>query len=91
MRRYVVSRLVSGEATVGDLAEPLGITTAGMMKHLTVLEGTGLVKTEKRGRSRYCRLEPEPMATAQEWMKDIRAFWMGSFERLGDYLETMDK
>lgn len=89
-RRFVVRSLMLGEKTVGDLAEPLGLTTAGMMKHLNVLESSGLVRTEKRGRSRYCQLEPAPLEAADKWIEEVQEVWTKRLNRLNDYLETMD-
>lgn len=70
-----------------QLARPLDLSTPGVMKHLAVLEKSGLVVSEKRGRSRYCRLEAQKLAAAQEWISEVRDFWEGSLNRLVDYLE----
>jgi DNA-binding transcriptional ArsR family regulator len=86
-RRFLVLSLRNGESTVEDLGRPLGISTPGIMKHLAVLERSGLIKTEKRGRSRYCRLEAERLATAEKWMAEVRTFWDGSLRRLASHLE----
>lgn len=79
--------LRAGEATVEELGRPLGISTPGVMKHLAVLERSGLVATEKRGRSRFCRLEAERLAAAEAWMSEVRNFWKGSLTRLASHLE----
>ena len=86
-RRFLVLSLKSGEATVEELGRPLGISTPGVMKHLAVLERSGLVTTEKRGRKRYCRLEADKLASAQQWMAEVRTFWAGSLSRLVTHLE----
>lgn len=86
-RRRLVLTLRSGEATVEELGRPLGISTPGVMKHLAVLERSGLITTEKRGRRRFCRLEAERLATAEEWMAEVRNFWNVSLTRLADHLE----
>ncbi len=86
-RRRLVLTLRSGEATVEELGRPLGISTPGVMKHLAVLERSGLIVTEKRGRHRFCRLEPDRLATAEEWMAEVRSFWSGSLARLANHLE----
>ena len=85
--RRLVFTLRSGEATVEELGRPLGISTPGVMKHLAVLERSGLITTEKRGRSRFCRLEAERLATAEAWMTEVRDFWHGSLTRLANHLE----
>lgn len=87
-RRRLVLALRSGEATVEELGRPLGISTPGVMKHLAVLERSGLIVTEKRGRRRFCRLEADRLAHAEEWMVNVRAFWRGSLTRLADHLES---
>jgi DNA-binding transcriptional ArsR family regulator len=89
-RRSVVLRLVEGEKTVGELAEPLGMTMAGVMKHLTILEGCGLVNSEKRGRSRYCRLEPVQLKVVNGWIEHVEQFWDLRLRQLNDVLEEMD-
>lgn len=82
--------LRSGESTVEDLAKPLGISTPGVMKHLAVLERSGLIASEKRGRTRFCRLEADRLVTAEEWMANVRNFWRGSLTRLASHLEETD-
>ena len=89
-RRTVVLELVQGERTVGELAGPLGMTTAGVMKHLTVLEGCGLVRSEKRGRSRYCRLEPVQLQVVNGWIEHVEQFWSLRLRKLNEVLEEMD-
>lgn len=89
-RRRLVLTLRSGEATVEELGRPLGISTPGVMKHLSVLERSGLIVTEKRGRRRFCRLEAERLAAAEEWMAEVRAFWSGSLTRLANHLEEKE-
>ena len=86
-RRQLVLALRSGEATVEDLGRPLGFSTPGVMKHLSILERSGLIITEKRGRRRFCRLEAERLATAEEWMAEVRTFWKGSLTRLAYHLQ----
>ena len=86
-RRFLVLSLRNGEASLEELGRPLGISTPGLMKHLAVLERSGLVTTEKRGRRRFCRLQADQLATAEQWMSEIRLFWSGSLNRLADHLE----
>lgn len=79
--------LRGGEATIEELGRPLGLSTPGVMKHIAVLERSGLVSTEKRGRARYCRLQADRLATAEEWMANVRNFWKDNLTRLASYLE----
>ncbi|MGC4047159.1 MAG: metalloregulator ArsR/SmtB family transcription factor [Armatimonas sp.] len=86
-RRQMVLTLRSGETTVEELGRPLGFSTPGVMKHLAILERSGLVVTEKRGRSRYCRLEAERLVTGEQWMAEVRGFWAANLTRLAEQLE----
>jgi len=58
---------------------------------LQMLEASGLVRSEKKGRVRTCRLEPEALAGAQSWIAEQRALWEGRLDRLEDYLADMQK
>jgi DNA-binding transcriptional ArsR family regulator len=86
-RRHLVLSLRSGEATVEALGRPLGISTPGIMKHIAVLERSGLITTEKRGRSRFCRLDADRLASAEQWMAEVRNFWSGALTNLANHLE----
>lgn len=86
-RRNLLLSLRSGEASVEELGRPLGLSTPGVMKHLAVLERSGLIATEKRGRRRYCRLEADRLASAEEWMVNVRSFWNERLTQLADHLE----
>lgn len=85
-RRAIVARLAHGEAPLSDLAEPFDMSLTAVSKHVRVLSDAGLVSVDKRGRTRYCRLEAEPMRYAAAWLDDYRAFWEGQFESLAKYL-----
>jgi DNA-binding transcriptional ArsR family regulator len=86
-RRAMVEKLGNGPASVSHLAEPLGITLAAVVQHLQVLEESGLVKTEKLGRVRTCRLEPAGFSAAAQWISDRRSMWERQLDRLGDFLK----
>jgi DNA-binding transcriptional ArsR family regulator len=86
-RRAIVEKLGNGPASVSHLAEPLGITLAAVVQHLQVLEESGLVKTEKLGRVRTCRLEPAGFSAAAQWISDRRSVWERQLDRLGDFLK----
>ncbi|MBS1716832.1 MAG: helix-turn-helix transcriptional regulator [Armatimonadetes bacterium] len=87
VRRAVVRDLALGEKSLSELAEPFDITLPGMMKHVAILEEAGLVMTEKRGRTRFCRLEPEALSHAQRWIEETTSFWTKRLEALATYLE----
>jgi DNA-binding transcriptional ArsR family regulator len=85
-RRSMVERLTSGPASVSELAEPLAMSLAAVVQHVQVLEACGVVKTEKVGRTRMCRIEPAAMTAAEKWITDRRRGWEARLDRLGDLL-----
>ena len=86
-RRAMLERLAVGEATVSELAEPFPVSLPAISKHLRVLERAGLVRQQKDGRIRRCRLEVFPMQQASDWVDSYRRFWEGQLDALADYLE----
>ena len=84
-RRAVLLRLGEGPATVGELAEPSGMTVTGMKKHIQVLEDAGLVVTEKVGRARQCRLAPAPLDSAMAWISFYQRLWGRRLDGLDAY------
>ena len=85
-RRAMIERLVRGPAPVGELARPLAMSLPAVMQHLGVLEACGLVRSEKVGRVRTCRIEPDGLRLAERWLADQRTSWEGHLDRLGDVL-----
>ena len=85
-RRGLVERLVRGPASVSELSRPLAMSLPAVMQHLQVLEAAGLVRSEKTGRVRTCRIEPAALRTAEAWITDQRTAWETRLDRLGDYL-----
>jgi DNA-binding transcriptional ArsR family regulator len=85
-RRVMVERLSRGPASVSELAQPLAMSLSAVVQHLQVLESSGLVRSEKVGRVRTCRIDPAALRTAEQWITERRASWERSFDRLGDYL-----
>jgi DNA-binding transcriptional ArsR family regulator len=85
-RRAIVDRLSRGPASVSSLAAPLPMSLPAVMQHLQVLEKSGLIRSEKIGRVRTCRIEPVAMQTAEQWIAERRATWERRLDRLGDYL-----
>jgi len=83
-RRDILARLGSGPATIGELAEPAGMTLTGLKKHVQVLENAGLVTTAKVGRTRECRLGTERLDDVMEWITFYQRLW----ERRLDGLEA---
>jgi DNA-binding transcriptional ArsR family regulator len=88
-RRTIVERLTREPASVSDLARPLAMSLPAVMQHLAVLEASGLVRSEKSGRVRTCRVDPEALSLAERWINDRRIEWERRLDRLGDYLATL--
>jgi DNA-binding transcriptional ArsR family regulator len=86
-RRAIVARLGRGEASVTDLAGPFDMSLPAITKHLAVLEGAGIVASEKSGRVRRCRLVGRPMREAAEWIAGYRRFWEARLDALDLYLQ----
>jgi DNA-binding transcriptional ArsR family regulator len=89
-RRGMVERLSRGPASVSELAGPLSMSLSAVVQHLQVLEASGLIRSEKAGRVRTCRIEPAALRTAEDWIAGRRAIWERRFDRLGDYLAEQD-
>jgi DNA-binding transcriptional ArsR family regulator len=89
-RRGMVERLVRGPASVSELSRPLDISLPAVMQHLQVLEDAGLVRSEKTGRVRTCRIEPDALRAAEAWVTGQRTAWETRLDRLGDYLAGPD-
>jgi DNA-binding transcriptional ArsR family regulator len=90
-RRAIIDRLSAGPSTVSALAEPFDMTLAAVMQHLRVLEEGGIIRTEKVGRVRTCRLEPAGLNVAAQWIADRRALWERRLDRLGDILAEQER
>ncbi len=88
-RRAIVERLSRGPASVSDLARPFEMSFPAVMQHLAVLEGSGLVRSEKVGRVRTCRIEPRALSLAEQWINARRTEWEHRLDRLGDYLDSL--
>jgi DNA-binding transcriptional ArsR family regulator len=86
-RRSMVERLSRGQATVSELAQPLEMSLPAVLQHLQVLEASGLVRSQKVGRVRMCRVELRALAPAEQWMSQRRTAWERRLDRLGDYLQ----
>src|SRR5436190_7985346 len=85
-RRAILARLISGEASVTELAEPFEMSLPAVSKHLKVLERAGLITRGREAQWRPCRLEAGPLKDAADWLDHYRRFWEQSFDRLEDYL-----
>lgn len=87
-RRAVISRLAEGEVPVTVLAQPFDMALPSFSQHLKVLEDSGLIKSEKRGRSRWCSLVRPRFEEVADWMETERRQWAERLDRLESYLDA---
>ena len=90
-RRAVIQQLGHGQATVSELAEPFEITLPTFLKHIAVLEASGLVTSRKAGRIRTCSLNRRRLAIVQSWVEVQHQIWDGQPERLAKFVETRSR
>jgi DNA-binding transcriptional ArsR family regulator len=90
-RRAILEKLTDGPVSVSVLAAPLDITLTAVVQHLQILEESGLVRTEKVGRVRTCRLEAAGFSVAQQWIADRRSTWERRLDLLGELLAESEK
>jgi DNA-binding transcriptional ArsR family regulator len=88
-RRAMIAHLTLGPASVSDLARPFAMSLPAVMQHLAVLEGAGLVRSEKTGRVRTCRIEPQALRQVEAWIAMQRTEWERRLDRLGAYLDEI--
>lgn len=89
-RRAILARLMSGEATVTELAKPFAMSQPGISKHLKVLERAGLISRGRAAQRRPCRLEARALKAAVDWLDGYRRFWTESYERLDAVLDELN-
>lgn len=90
-RRTMLAQLGQGAAAVSELARPTGLALPTVMKHLSVLEGAGLISTQKSGRARMCQARPETLTLATDWLAEQRALWEGRLDRFEAYVIAIQK
>ena len=88
-RRAILARLLSGECSVGELAEPFDMTMPAVSKHLRVLERAGLIAQRREARWRRCRVEAGPLREVAEWTERYRRLWEQRFDQLNRYLQQV--
>lgn len=88
-RRAMLQRLSRSPASVSELAKPFEMSLPAILQHLSLLETAGLIASEKIGRVRTCRIEPQALSLAEHWINACRAEWEARFDRLGDYLKEL--
>jgi DNA-binding transcriptional ArsR family regulator len=90
-RRAILKRLQQGEATVTELAEPFDMSLPAVSKHLKVLESAGLIERARVAQWRPCRLRPEPLREAADWIERYRVLWEERFDRMAEYLDELQR
>lgn len=85
----MLARLSRAPASVSELAQPLRMSLPAVMQHLQMLEASGLVRSEKKGRVRTCRIEPAALAAAEGWIAEQRTLWEGRIDRFETYLDEL--
>ncbi len=88
-RRAILARLISGEASVTELAEPFEMSLPAISKHLKVLEHAGLIIRGRDAQWRPCRIEPTALKPVDEWLENYRRLWEERIDRLEAYLEKL--
>jgi len=88
-RRAILARLMEGEATAGELAEPFAMSQPAVSKHLSVLERAGLIERRTEAQWRRCSLQAAPMKQAFDWLNDFERFWNSSLDRMEKYLKEL--
>ena len=85
----MLGRLARGPATVSELAGPLRMSLPAVLQHLRALEASGLIRSEKKGRVRTCRLEPGVLGAAEQWLTDRRSEWEARHDRFDEYVTKL--
>ncbi len=87
-RREILSMLLEDDMAVTDVAEPFEMSLAAISKHLVILAAAGLISQEKRGRVKWCKLEPDALKQASVWMQGFGQFEPINLEAFERFLET---
>ena len=88
-RCEIVSMLGNGAQTVSVLAQPFDMALPSFMKHLAVLEKSGLIRSHKTGRTRTCELMPARLSEVETWLAAQRAAWEARSDRMVEFVERL--
>lgn len=88
-RRAILARLVTGECSVTELAEPFDMSLPGVSKHLRVLERAGLIARTRDAQFRRCQIDAAPLKKVVDWAEHYRDLWEGRLDRLDTYLDRL--
>jgi DNA-binding transcriptional ArsR family regulator len=89
-RRDVLKKLAHGPASVGELAKGVSMALPSFLKHLKVLDQSGLISSEKKGRVRVCELRTENLQAAEDWLQQQRQLWIDHTDRLESYIYSLE-
>jgi DNA-binding transcriptional ArsR family regulator len=90
-RRAIIGRLCDGPKSVSALSEPFQMALPSLLKHVRILERSGLVSSEKTGRVRTCRIEPHALHAAEAWIHRHIAAWEERLDRIEAHVDRMNK
>lgn len=90
-RRAILGRLLSGECSVTELAEPFDMSMPAVSKHLRVLERAGLIARRRDAQWRHCRIEAAPLKEVADWAERYRHVWEARLDRLDTYVQQLKK
>lgn len=90
-RRAIVSRLCDGPKSVSELSEPFELALPSLLKHVRVLERSGLISSEKVGRVRTCRIETHALDAAESWIHQHISAWESRLDRMESHIERMKR
>ncbi|MDA1010974.1 MAG: metalloregulator ArsR/SmtB family transcription factor [Chloroflexi bacterium] len=90
-RRAIIERLAEGEASVTEIAEPFRMSLPAVSKHLKVLERAGLIERGRHAQWRPCRLRPDGLRAASDWLDEYRQFWEGRMGRLETFIKQLQE
>ncbi len=90
-RRAIIGRLCGGPQSVTELSEPFDLALPSLLKHVRVLEQSGLISSEKIGRIRTCRIEPRALEATEAWIHRHVAAWEARLDRMEAHIERMKR
>ena len=90
-RRSIVAHLTNGEATVNELAEPFAMSVQAVSRHIQVLERAGLIARGRHRQTRPCRLVPDALRTATDWIDEQRRVWTERLDQLDRHLSDLQQ
>ena len=91
VRRQILDRLIGGEESVTQLAEPFDMTRPAISQHLRILKDVGLVTEQRHGREHYYCLQPQRLSEVRDWLQKYDRFWRQHLANLGAYLERTNE